>query len=505
MPAPELRAYQTEAIEKIRQSMVSGKRRVILQASCGAGKTIISAEIVSRAIEKGNKVLFLVNRRDLVKQTIDKYDQFGLGDEIGIILAGEDPHLGRPIQVGSLQTYGRRIKLNDGLVNKWFHNADLLIYDECHSANAPTYRQIIDMYGDKRIIGLSATPMGAKATGLGDVFEEIITCIPTAELVKLGHLVPAVHYAPSKPDLKGVGILAGDYNLKELGARVDKPKLIGDLLENWLNIAPDRKTIVFATNVKHSKHIRDRFTNNGISIAHIDAHTNDEERVEIYKNFEHGDLQVITNVGVACEGSDLPICGCICVCKPTRVLSRWLQMAGRGARPYPGKEDYLLLDFAGCIDEHGLVDDPVEWDLDAKKPAARKKVVRKKEKHLMTCEYCSTVFTGKRCPMCGNEVKDWGKKIEALDAELVEVKKSAERKLTTQDKRRWYGMFKSEMQRLGKTEKWLLAQYKSKTGVWPRNMEDVPSIEADLECKNWLTHQRVKWANSKRKQEKANA
>ena len=501
MPATELRDYQKAAIEKIRQSMMSGKRRVILQAACGAGKTIISGEIARLTIEKGNKVLFLVNRRDLVKQTVDKYDQFGLGDKTGIILAGEDPSLGRPIQCGSLQTYGRRLKLEDLDLNRWFHDADLLIYDECHSANAPTYRKIINLYGNKRILGLSATPMGAKSTGLGEVFEEIITCVPTAELVKSGHLVPAIHYAPSKPDLKGVGTIAGDYNLKQLGERVDKPKLIGDLLENWLNISSDRKTIVFATNVKHSKHIRDRFTNNGIEIAHIDAHTSDEDRVEIYNAFEHGTLQVITNVGVACEGSDLPICSSICVCKPTKVLSRWLQMAGRGARPYSGKKDYLLLDFSGCIDQHGLVDDPVEWDLDGKKPAATKKVVREKEKHLMTCSVCNFVFEGRKCPQCLTEVPDWGKKIEALDAELVAITGATKKHYSMAEKKNWWAMFEFERRRLNKTTSWLKAQYKSKFGVWFREstMSGVLPKKPTKEVLDFLTYQRIKWIKSRRR------
>lgn len=488
----ELRKYQTESVDNLRNALAKNKH-VILQAACGAGKTIISAEIASKAIGKGSKVLFLVNRRDLISQTRDKYEQFGLGDEIGIIMAGEDHCLGKPIQLASLQTYTRRIQLDNEECKRWFHDADLVIYDEVHSANAPTYKKIIEMYADKYVIGLSATPMGAGGTGLGDFFGEIIQCVPTSELIKDGFLVPAIHYAPSKPDLSGIKMTAGDYNKKQLGERVDKPKLVGDLLENWLKIAHDRKTLVFATNVKHSKHIRDEFTDHGILIAHIDAHTKDEDRRNIYDSFENGDLQVITNVGVACEGSDLPIASCVCIARPTKVLSRWVQMAGRGARPYPGKTEYLLLDFAGCIDEHGYVDDEIDWSLDAKKPAAKKKNPRKKEKHIMTCEMCSRTFTGKRCPECGHEIRDYGKKIEALDAELVKVDKKKEPTLSTHDKQRWFAMFMYEQRRLGKSDKWLLAQYKSKTGVWPRNMDNIAPIEPTKDVKNWLTYQRIKW------------
>ena len=496
-----LREYQTFAIGKLRGAMSTGLRHLILQASCGAGKTIISAEIAKLAIEKGKKVLFLVNRRDLVKQTVEKYSQYGLGNDIGIILAGEEHSLEKPIQCGSLQTYGRRIKLNEHELNPWFHKADLIIYDECHSANAPTYRKIIEYYNDKYILGLSATPMGAGGAGLGDIFQKIIECVPMAELIENKFLVPAVHYAPSRPDLSGVGIVAGDYNKKQLGERVDKPKLIGDLLSNWLRIAGDRKTIIFATNVKHSKHIRDEFIENGIKISHIDAHTNDDDRTQIYSDFEKGDLQVITNVGVACEGSDLPIASAICIAKPTRVLSRWLQMAGRGARPYPGKKDFLLLDFSGCIDQHGYVDDPVEWDLDAKKPAAKKKIIRKKEKTIIICDMCSCAFTGKRCPMCGFEIKDYGKRIEAAEAELVKVKGEKQHKATTEEKRRFYGQLEYERRSKGYAPGWSAHKFRERMGCWPNHYKDQGPIEPDDAFRNYMTHLRIKWVKSKQKRD----
>jgi len=497
----ELREYQKAAVENLRQALTRNKH-VILQASCGAGKTVISADIASRAIEKGRRVLFIVNRRDLVTQTVEKYEQYGLGDEVGIILAGKEPSLGKPIQCASLQTYGRRLGLEDISVNKWFHDADLVIYDEVHSCNAPTYRKIVENYKDKYIVGLSATPMGAGGTGLGEVFDEIVTCVPTADLVRDGFLVPAIHYAPSTPDLKGVGMLGNDYNGKQLDKRVNKPKVIGSILENWLRLASDRKTLIFALNVLHSKHIVELFSSNGIRIAHIDAHTNDEERAEIYYQFEHGDLQIITNVGVACEGSDLPVASAICVARPTKVLSRWLQMAGRGARPYPGKKDYLLLDFAGCIDEHGYVDDPVEWQLDAKKPAAEKKIDRtKKEKKIITCEFCKAAFTGKRCPVCGHEFVSHGKKVEFAEADLVIVKGELQ-KAKEDEQRTFISMLEYERRLRGYKQGWVYHQFIDKFKVAPEENVEVVPLEPDITFKNWMVYKRIRASKSKKRQQK---
>lgn len=484
----ELREYQVEAISKLRDEMKNHKH-VILQAACGAGKTIISAEIARLSIKKGKKVLFLVNRRDLIRQTVEKYEAFGLNP--GVIMAGEESILGRPIQCASLQTLVRRLKKGD----EFFHDADLVIYDECQSSNAPTYKEILGLYADRYVLGLSATPMGAGGTGLGGYYEKIIKCIPMQELISNGYLVPAVHYAPSKPDLKGCKITANDWNSKDLGKRTDKPKLIGDILENWLKIASDRKTIIFAVNVKHSKHIRDKFAKKGINIAHIDADTKDEDRERIYDDFQHGDLQIITNVGVACEGSDLPICACICVARPTRILARWIQMAGRGARIYPGKENYLLLDFAGCIEAHGFVDDEIAWNLNAKAPAAKKAVVRKRDKKIMTCNMCKHAFVGNKCPECGTKIKDYGKKIEALEADL-EVAKRDKPKIkpaTTAEKKQWYAMLEYERKIRGYQPGWTAHKYKTKFGCWPKNMKSLPPQEPTLEFKNWIIYQNIKY------------
>jgi hypothetical protein len=110
----------------------------------------------------------------------------------------------------------------------------------------------------------------------------------------------------------------------------------------------------------------------------------------------------------------------------------------------------------------------------------RKKVVRKKEKTPMTCDQCQAVFTGNRCPQCGTEVKDWGKKIEAAEAELERLdagKKGTPKKPTMAEKQLFWSMLMYQ-KRSGRSHKWCLAKYKSNYGVWPRNLNDTP-VEPD--------------------------
>jgi len=493
----ELRNYQIESIEKIRDSIRKGNRNVILQAACGSGKTIIAAEVVRLALEKGSKVIFLQNRRDLVHQTFQKFEEYGIGDQCSIIMAGEESMLSKPVQVVSIQTYARRIKLG----GDWDCDADLVIFDECHSSVAKTYKEIIDAYSERAmILGLTATPCRSDGRGLGIIYDDIVSCIGIDELIKLEYLVPMIHYGPAAPDLAQIKITAGDYNKKELGHVMDTPKLVGDIYDNWMEIGEDRQTIIFAVNVKHSKHIRDLFNRSGVPCEHIDAHTNDEDRVEIYNRFEMGDTRILTNVGICTEGSDFPFVGCIVIARPTKSYGRFIQMAGRGLRPDNGKADCILLDHSGCIEQHGFVDDPMTWSLNDKEKAWRKPP-GKKEKPPMTCDMCWHVFKGKRCPRCGYAIPDYGKKVEALEAKLEKKGKGEKKSFSAEDKRVFAGMLEWYREEKGFKNGWLAHKYLAKFGHWPRGNKNVEPIEPDLSFMNWIKYQNIKWAKSKKKTE----
>ena len=492
-----LRKYQEKAIEASRDAIRNGNKRLILQASCGAGKTILAGHIAKSAIEKGKKVLFFVHFRQLAYQAMERFCDFGIGDDVGIIMSGEDSHLSRPVQIASIQTYANRIKLDAG-INTWFQDADVIFYDEAHASIAKTRKAILDMYKDRVVIGLTATPCRADERPLGKIYQEIVQCSSVKELTEMGFLVRARYFtSKEKPDLEGIKVSMGDYNQRELGQAVDTARLTGDILENYLRIAPGKSAVCFAVNVKHSKHIMEKFNNNGIPTEHIDAHTPHEDRVDILRRFKDGDTQVVTNVGVFSEGADFPWAEVCILARPTKSLARYIQMGSRVLRPFPGKKEAIIIDHARLIETHGLLNSDIEWTLDGKDKAWKKKNPTKKEPKLIECQMCGAVYkSSKRCPQCCFEMKTHGKAIQCTDEELCEVngkKKGKYKKFTPERRIQWLGMMEWHRREKGYKPGWTKINYKEITGSWPQLGNIVP-IEPDKEFKNWITHKNIKWA-----------
>lgn len=495
----ELRDYQIRAIEKLREVLRFGKRKPVMVLPTGGGKSVIFGQIIANIIENGKKVLWIVHRRNLVHQMKETLqDHFDI--EAGIVMAGEEPDVDKKVQLCTVQTLSRRMMLDAFEYNPFMINADVVLIDEGHRSISPTYRKIIKCYEDRIIMACTATPMRADGRGLGEVYDSIVEIASVEELTNNGYLSPARYFAPVTIDLDGVKMAMGDYVLKELDKRVNKKKLIGDIIENWLKLAENRKTIVFAVNVKHSKALRDEFLRNNIQAEHLDARSSDDERNAVFDRMQRGDTTVICNVALYQEGLDVPDVGCIVMARPTKSMGLYRQCCGRGLRPFPGKNDTLILDHGGVIEEHGLLDWPIEWTLDGKE-RAWKKPKREKVEKLVKCRACHKVFTGARiCPDCGTPVMSFGKKIETIEAELEETEKN--QKASSAEKRKWYGMLMWYCREKGYKEGWTYWKYKEKFKVEPHHsIKDTTFIEPDQEFKNWIKHLNIKYAKRKKKEQ----
>jgi DNA repair protein RadD len=167
----------------------------------------------------------------------------------------------------------------------------------------------------------------------------------------------------------GVATVGADFNLKQLGARLDRLSLIGDIVSQYAKHGENRKFICYSTTVQHSMHIAERFNEVGIKVEHLDAQTPKSDRNAILARLASGETQGVTNVGILTEGFDCPDVGCVILARPTKSFGLYRQMCGRGLRPAPGKSNGIILDHSGAIYRHGLPEDPIAWSLDPDKKA----------------------------------------------------------------------------------------------------------------------------------------
>ena len=186
-------------IEQFHGAVAAGKRRVILVAPTGAGKTVIGADIINTTTRAQKRVLVLAHRREIINQTADKLRMNVIYP--GMIMAGVQPRPLELVQLASIQTLWARSQ-HTGKMD--LPPADLLVIDECHHAPAKTYRKIIDAYPDATLLGLTATPCRGDGRGLGGIFDTLIECPQVAALIDQQYLVPTRCYAPVDPDLAGV-------------------------------------------------------------------------------------------------------------------------------------------------------------------------------------------------------------------------------------------------------------------------------------------------------------
>ena len=356
-----LRPYQGDAVARVRSEIIARRRRVLIVAPTGSGKTVLGAHVILGAHAKGKRAVFVAHRRELINQTVRKLLEAGIPSrDLGVAM-GDDARWSpaAPIQVASIDTLRARA---------WHPPADLIIVDECHRALSRSYLDLVAHYPEGVILGLTATPVRADGKGLGTLFETMVQVSTVKELIALGFLANPVCYStPQSPQLDGVKVRRGDYDVSALGAACDRTELVGDIVDHWIRLADARRTVVFAVTVEHAKHIAARFKDAGVAAEELDGETPKAERDGILGRLERGQTQVVSSVGVLCEGWDQPPVKCCILARPTKSTGLYLQMVGRILRPWEGIRP-LVLDHAGSVREHGLPQEDREWSLqDAKK------------------------------------------------------------------------------------------------------------------------------------------
>lgn len=438
---PNLRPYQIEFVENLRQAM-RRNRRIIACAPTGSGKSTVAKYIIGSSYNRkpadgcsGNS-LFTVHRRGLVDNAVQTFDRDPFLPH-GVVMSGRETDWGKRVQVASIDTL-LAWHVDEEYTTE--HTYDLVVFDECH-AHGSKIQKWIEAHDAKRaelgmrktcLIGLSATP---QAKGLSAVYSEIVKGPSVQWLIDNDYLVPFRYFqAKHLGKLDQLKKQGDGFTAKSLTKAFDG--MAGDLVEDWLAISERRPTVGFFSRLTHAREAQERLNQAGVLAEYIDGETSDSERRRLFDGLNEGRFEYLCNVGIVDRGTDIPAIGCIQLATAINSKSRLIQILGRGARkPNAEKTECRVIDHGGSIARLNLFfADEIEWVLTAE----RDKDLEHKAKPVIACPDCGRQYRGGACT-CGyeptpKELKDVG--LEWAAGELVEIKKKdkpAGKKMTCEE------------------------------------------------------------------------
>ena len=195
-------------------------------------------------------------------------------------------------------------------------------------------------------------------TGPDALFDDIAFEVSVRELIDQGYLAPLISKQTSTQlDVSGVGTRGGEFIAGQLEAAVDQDPITQAAIDEVVAYGRDRRSwLLFCAGVDHAGHVCDAVRSRGFSCATIFGHTPKAERDRIIAAFKRGEIRALASMGVLTTGFNAPAVDLIAMLRPTKSTGLYVQMAGRGTRLAPGKDNCLVLDFAGNVARHGPID-----------------------------------------------------------------------------------------------------------------------------------------------------
>lgn len=387
-------------MDRTRKAYIQGFKSPCVVAPCGAGKSVIISDITRMTTDKGNRVLFLVHRKELIDQIQNTFQK----NEVNMSL----------VEFGMVQTIVRRLEKTV--------KPSLIITDESHHGLAASYRKIYDYFNDVLRLGFTATPIRLNGSGLGDINDILIEEVNAEWLIENNFLSPYKYYAPKLIDTSLLKLNSlHEFSTNSIDKAMDGKTIYGDIVKHYQELATGEQAICYCHSIEASKMAKQEFLVQGIVAEHIDAQTPKTERDEIIKKFRNKEIQVLTNVDLIGEGFDVPDCSTVIMLRPTQSLSLYIQQSMRGMRYKPGKTS-IIIDHVDNVRRFGLPDQKRHWSLNTKKKDSKETEVKIKQ-----CESCFAVYPSdlKECPECGYkpEVKHVNEYEMDKSAKLEEITK----------------------------------------------------------------------------------
>ena len=339
----QLRPYQKEALDSIKEFSAKGINKQLVVLPTGAGKTVIFTHLPQH-LDNSLPMLILAHREELLIQAKDKLQWSN--PQLTVEIEQADNYATHcDVVIASVPTLGRNGSDRISRFPKDYFKT--IVIDEAHHAAAPTYRRILDYFSNPFTLGVTATPQRSDNTRLTDVFDEIVYYKTIIDLIQEGWLAKLVGYRiNTNTDISEVQTNEGDYISSQLEDTINTPHRNQLIVDGYLEICPTSKAIAFCAGIQHAKDLALSFRKSSVNSEFIIGSTPSEERQQILKRFSTGETRVLVNVGVLTEGFDEPSVETVILARPTRSTLLYTQIVGRGIRLFEGKEHCTVLDFA---------------------------------------------------------------------------------------------------------------------------------------------------------------
>jgi DNA repair protein RadD len=415
----ELRPYQRASINGIYDYFSTKDGNPLVVIPTGGGKSLIIAQFIIEALQQypETRILCLTHVKELIAQNHAELMGLWPTAPAGIYSAGlRKKEIASQVLFAGVQSIWNKA-YNLQLV-------DLVLIDEAHliprSSNT-TYRKLIAdllvINPHLKVIGFTATPFRLDSGLLHDgddaVFNDIAYEVNIRDLMEQGYLTPLASQAGHNAiNTAGVATRGGEFVAGQLDMAASDPETVELIASEIVAAGQDRKGwIAFGCGVKHCTMLRDAIRVRGYSCESIFGDTPAAERDAIIEAFKRQEIRCLSSMGVLTTGFNARHVDLVAVARPTKSTGLWIQIAGRGTRLFPGKENCLVLDFGSNIERHGPIDKPK-----IKQPNKGDGG----EIPTKTCPNCEAtcLISARECPDCGHEFDFEGAKVSTQASKL---------------------------------------------------------------------------------------
>lgn len=420
---PQLRPYQKKLVADVYEQWDAGMQFVAMVSATGSGKSMTLTEIVRMERDRGQYVLVLAHRQELITQLSDTMGRLEIRHQV--IAANKvvrfsakqsmENHGVNYIDPNSRVLVASVQSMRDSKIAELakLGNRLTVVQDEFHHATkkSKTWGGVLTplIQAGARGLGPTATPCRADGQGLSrqtDGYADVLVHGPEMRwLIDNGYLSQYKIYCPPtdlRLDNVETSKTTGDYKEKELKAEIGRSHIVGDIVSHYLKICPGKRGITFTVGVDTAEEVAEEYRRRGVPAVALSGRNADEERVQVIRDLKSGKILQIVNDSLIGEGVDIPAVEVVSFARPTQSYALYAQMFGRALRPFEGKSHAIIIDAVSNVMRHGLPDAPREWSLDRRE----RRTGKSEPSMVRVCTACAAVYERFRdaCPDCGEPV-----------------------------------------------------------------------------------------------------